>query len=600
MIRMALSSMPLHFLGRLLLLIFLSRLVLAELPGATAGFVFIDQGATGQGLSDPASRQPVDGNSGTTLGQQRRLVLERAGEIWGQFLVSDVPIEVSVQFSPLGGSALAAAGPNSLERDFPNSRESNTYYPVALANSLAGADLQPSSPDINVTINSDANFYLGFGQNVPGGSFSLLDVTLHELGHGLGFISLVNTSTGALFNNRADVFTRRIFDLEQNLGWLQMNSSQRLTSRTNNPFVVWTGASTTRGLPFVLNPGGLGAAQVVVTDPPAAAGFLSMRPAAFGPDFPSTPLEASLVLARDGNETPGTAAIACSDLTNAEELAGQIVLIRRGGCFFDQKIFRAQQAGAVAVIIANNDGDGLVSMGSSGEVEGPITIPAVFIGQSDGDALEAASPGLTIRFERRPGFIGTNNSQLRLHAPASFSSGSSISHWTTDASPNLLMEPIINRNLDRRLDLTLTQMKDIGWRVVDIPYPHLDYATWASENLSSEVTARAPLDMPGGRGVTNLERYVFGLPQSADRVQLPILSLAEGTIQARYTRSTMPTDVTIGYEISHDLQTFLPARPGIDYLETSVAPLGGSAEEVTLTLLAPSGSRLFLRLRLNL
>ena len=27
------------------------------------------------------------------------------------------------------------------------------------------------------------------------------------------------------------------------------------------------------------------------------------------------------------------------------------------------------------------------------------------------------------------------------------------------------MEPIINSNLDRQLDLTLTQMKDIGWQV---------------------------------------------------------------------------------------------------------------------------------------
>lgn len=585
---------------RFFLIFFLAFGLLTQMAWASSVFVFIDESEAGQGLSDPTSRRPVDGNTGTTLGEQRRLVLERAGEIWGQYLVSEIPIEVSVQFAALGGSALAAAGPNSLERDFPNATESNTYYPVALANSLAGADLRPGTPDINVTINSNASFYLGFGQNVPGGSFSLLDVTLHELAHGLGFISLVNSSTGALFNGRPDVFTRRIFDLQFNLGWLQMTSSQRLSSRTNNPFVVWIGPTTTQAFPFVLNPGGLGPAQVVVTDPPASAGFLSMLPAAFGPAFPSTVLEAPLVLFQDGTETPGTAARACSDPTNAEDLTGRIVLIRRGDCFFDQKTLRAQEAGALAVIIANNVGNDLLTMAASGEVATPITIPAVFIGQSDGDALEAASPGVTIRFERRPGFIGTNEGRLRLHAPGSFSSGSSISHWTTDTSPNLLMEPIINSNLDRRLDLTLTQMKDIGWRVLDIPYPHLDYETWAAENLSPSLIARDPLDTPPGQGITNLERYVFGLPPFAQRVRLPVLSLEAGTLQVRYTRSTMPTDVTIGYEISHDLQTFVPAWPSIDYLEETITPLGGSAEEVTLTLLSPTADRLFLRLRMSL
>ncbi len=44
---------------------------------------------------------------------------------------------------------------------------------------------------------------------------------------------------------------------------------------------------------------------------------------------------------------------ACEDLVNANEIAGKIAMIDRGTCEFGSKALRAQQAGAVAVIICN-------------------------------------------------------------------------------------------------------------------------------------------------------------------------------------------------------------------------------------------------------
>jgi cysteine-rich repeat protein len=41
--------------------------------------------------------------------------------------------------------------------------------------------------------------------------------------------------------------------------------------------------------------------------------------------------------------------------------------------------------------------------------------------------------------------------------------GSSISHWDPIAAPNLLMEPSINADLGHGVDLTLPQLRDIGW-----------------------------------------------------------------------------------------------------------------------------------------
>ncbi len=569
--------------------------------GSASTFVFIDGAAPGNGFSASQPRTPVGDNTGATLGQQRRIVFERAGQIWGRYLQSPVPISVTVLFQPLGPSALAAAGPVSVERDFPNAPQANTYYPVALANSLAAVDLGPGESDIEVTVSSDASFYLGLDKVVPAGSFSLLDVILHELGHGLGFISLVG-SNGQFFDNRPDAFSRRIFDRQLNLSWPQLTASQRLSSRSNDPFLVWTGPATTRAAPFVLDTApGPGVPRVIATPTNGTPLTLAMLPAGFDPAFPSASLQGLLVRARDGSEDPGRAARACSALTNAAELSGRIALIRRGGCFFDQKVLRAQSAGAIAVIIANNAGEDLIPMSVSGEVPaGAITIPSIFVGQSTGDALELLAAGATIRFDRVTPRLGTEGGFVRLYAPASFSAGSSVSHWSVDAGPNLLMEPFINSNLDRALDLTLTQMRDIGWRVVDVPFPFLSYADWAAETLPPAITARAPLDAPNGSGISNLERYAFGLSANASPADLPKLSFAAGDLELRYLRSTKPADVELRYELSEDLITFRTGVAGTDYLETSVTPLPGSVEEVVLRLLGPDSPRRFIRVRLTL
>lgn len=66
------------------------------------------------------------------------------------------------------------------------------------------------------------------------------------------------------------------------------------------------------------------------------------------------------------------------------DVNGKIALISRGTYTFSDKIINAENAGAAGVVIFNNAGDSLVSMVSGG------TIPAVFIGQTDGEALRDA------------------------------------------------------------------------------------------------------------------------------------------------------------------------------------------------------------------
>ncbi|MCI0584710.1 MAG: hypothetical protein L0227_17780, partial [Chloroflexi bacterium] len=54
--------------------------------------------------------------------------------------------------------------------------------------------------------------------------------------------------------------------------------------------------------------------------------------------------------------------------------------------------------------------------------------------------------------------------RLRLFAPDPVDPGSSISHWDAVATPDLLMEPAISGGVAiGDLDLTLDQLRDIGW-----------------------------------------------------------------------------------------------------------------------------------------
>lgn len=74
------------------------------------------------------------------------------------------------------------------------------------------------------------------------------------------------------------------------------------------------------------------------------------------------PLNGKLVLYQD---IQGNNHLACSDPANAPDIAGNIVLIRRGECTFVSKVLRAQNAGARAVIIAN-DREGILGIGGDG------------------------------------------------------------------------------------------------------------------------------------------------------------------------------------------------------------------------------------------
>jgi len=73
---------------------------------------------------------------------------------------------------------------------------------------------------------------------------------------------------------------------------------------------------------------------------------------------------------------------------------GVAAVISRGGCFFGNKVYYAQEAGAEFVVIYNNAGDGVINMSFGCDYAedcsaSDITISSVFIGQTDGEGMVA-------------------------------------------------------------------------------------------------------------------------------------------------------------------------------------------------------------------
>ncbi len=417
-----------------------------------------------EGFNDTTAATPIGGNTGTTLGEQRLAVFERAAEIWGGFLNSDVEVVISAGFDPQTceptGATLGSAGPNTVHSDFTNAPVTDTWHVSALASSLTGTDINGGDVDINTTFNSaiddgcfNSGWYYGLDGATPAGFTPLLPVVLHELGHGLGFLTLANGTTGALFQNTPDSWTRFMRDEETGENWSDMTNAERAASAINDPNLVWTGPNVTAEFPNVLG----SPAVFTINSPAGIAGDYDIQTASFGPAIPDAGLTADVVLADDG--TGVDVNDACEAINT--DLTGAIAIVNRGSCNFTAKVINAQNAGAVGVLVANNVPDGLPPMGGADPL---VTIPSVGISQADGALItgSATTVNATLGYDVSS-FAGTQGGFVRLFAPDPFQGGSSVSHWSTAANPNLLMEPSITSTIFDEIDLTLQLFQDIGW-----------------------------------------------------------------------------------------------------------------------------------------
>jgi hypothetical protein len=462
-------------LGALALSLALGTMTAGQ-ASADANIIIVNLDGPGEGFNDPTPANPVGGNKGRTLGAQRLIAFQHAAEIWGETLDSNVTIRIQAAFNQLAPNVLGSAGAISASRDFagvgqfPGAEFADTWYGAALANKRAGVDLEPSTNDINAQFNSDFNFYLGLNNN-HGAQPDLVAVLLHEFGHGLNFQTFYNRSNGAPFQGRTDTYARNLFDRTVQLTWPQMSNQQVAASAINFGNLVWSGQTVTDAVPAVLE---LGNPQVDVLSPAAIARTYQFGTAAFGPPVGSPNVSDAVVAAQDAANTDGPSTTdGCTAFTNAAAIAGNIALVERGTCGFALKARNATNAGASAVVIYNNEANagaappGMADDGINGAF---VTIPAVSMTRPDGLGIVAQlGGGVTAALVVDPNVrAGADpEGRARLYAPNPLVGGSSVSHYDSVASRNLLMEPSINPDLTHEVsapeDLTLELFRDIGW-----------------------------------------------------------------------------------------------------------------------------------------
>jgi hypothetical protein len=457
----------------------------------------------GTGFNDTTVVAPVGGNPGTTVGQQRMNVYRYVADIWEKNLQSNVNITVSAGWEALTCTAnqavLGSAGAWNIWHDFPGGKP-GTWYAAALANKLSGQNLTAGQADdgtgfgnvdiktqFNVNLgNSDclagSPFYLGLDGNA-GSKVNFVETLLHELGHGLGFSVLsVETSTGRRINAAGtdyvtdgglpSIWEGFMFDNTAKKSWLAMTSAERRASAINPLKLAWTGPNVAAGQGMLA----LTPVIRVTTPAPGATGLYDYIGSAFGPAITTgnTLGKLAVITAQAGGTGPGCEPF---NAANTAAVAGKVAIISRGVCGFAVKVKNAQNAGAIAVLIANNAAGAIAPGGS----DATITIPSAGILQADGAKLSAAVaaavpygsrsvPGsVTASWGSDPNRIAGADASGRplLYTPAILAGGSSVSHWDVTASPNLLMEPNINADLGTILvapkDLTVPLLKDLGW-----------------------------------------------------------------------------------------------------------------------------------------
>ena len=474
-------------------LLILAAVAAAPNAFAAATVVIVNGNAAGVGFNDPAPVAPVGGNAGTTLGQQRLIAFQAAADTWGNTIDSPVTIRILATFESQTCTAtsavLGSAGSRFLYANFPQTGlypgpVANLLHGGALADKVAGFELDPVEADgvtpradIRARFNSNLNgsvaclggrkFYLGLDAN-HGTDIDLVAVLLHEFAHGLGFQQFADVTTGARIAELDDVFNVHIFDNSTQKFWPQMTNAERAASSINPRNVVFNGPNVNAAVPGVLAPG---TPLLNLLAPAAVAGIYQVGTAQFGAPLASPGVTGQIVAAID-NATPDgpSTTDACTAITNAAAVAGRIALVDRGTCGFVVKAKNVQNAGAIAVLIANNVAGGPPA-GIAG-VDPTVTIPSVLIAQADAAAIRAqlAVPAVV------SGTLGLNLGVLAgadahnfalLYTPNPVAPGSTISHWDTIDFPNQLMEPAINADLTHSVkppqDLTLPLLRDIGW-----------------------------------------------------------------------------------------------------------------------------------------
>jgi MYXO-CTERM domain-containing protein len=430
---------------------------------AAAKFVINVLDSAGVGFNDTTPATPVGGNNGTTVGQQRLITFQAAADAWGRVLDSAVPIVVDASFAPLacsGGAAVTGqAAPYSVS-DYPGLPTTGTYV-LALADKILGRDLAPDVADIQAQFNGGlmacigTDWYYGLDGQKNTEQSDLLSTVMHELTHGLGFTTDVDTDTGALTTSSPMAFDSRVLDTSIGKHWSDMTDAQRLASLQNARKLAWDGERVhavaawemAKGLPSV---------QVS----PSPSGFSGLiGEANYGR------------LVADGSAITGqvAAATVSASCSLSGSFSGKIALVTSpNGCASIGAAMVVESSGGLAMLFDYNviATPPPIPLEQSAEEIAlyPVKIPTLALTRDDAALIRnATSPTVTLSADssRQVGTDASGNTLLFASNP--IQPGSTGAHWDPLVRPNLLLEPSEQPITVTDLVMERALLWDIGW-----------------------------------------------------------------------------------------------------------------------------------------
>ena len=214
------------------------------------------------GFSDATAISAVGGNSGTTVGQQRKNAYIAAAQIIADQVYSPVTIVIDATFANIGCDAFSATLGSAGAYTYPaygspapSGFIADTFYPVGLFNAISGSDYSGAISDITSQFNSDIGtsgclegsngWYYGF-DTPPSNYIGFFTVLLHEMTHGLGFASLVDPSSGEKANHPSgldDIFSNFLYS-QADGAWPGLTDGQRANSAISSTGLLWNGSHT--------------------------------------------------------------------------------------------------------------------------------------------------------------------------------------------------------------------------------------------------------------------------------------------------------------------------------------------------------------------
>jgi hypothetical protein len=170
-----------------------------------------------------------------------QLAFQRAVDIWAGLIQSPVRINIRAEWKALAANTLGSAIWGNAFANFNGAPKLNVFYPVALAEKLAGKKLN-SDPD--PTTGNNYDIYASFNSNQTkwnftdspvSNTYNFTTVVLHEIGHGLGFTDSFDVAAEVGSYGLQGTTTPMIFDVG-----VENSTNSRLLDLPNNSIALGT------------------------------------------------------------------------------------------------------------------------------------------------------------------------------------------------------------------------------------------------------------------------------------------------------------------------------------------------------------------------